>query len=267
MIASVFFLHLLLCTSSVGATFSPSSSIQDVEKYYIRDLVQICRDRNHLQMTQALEWCNKNPESFHTPSGGYCGDKGSAQRHVTSTDIIDAMHKYLLERGDVVIEFGGAAGTYYQEITGRKVVSVMHSFDGAASCEIHSSGNVHFADFTVKQYLVEEGADLVYSLEVGEHIKAEYAEMFLDNIVRHSKKYVLLSWAVPCVVLGGCKWAVGIHVNEQSNEWVKNEMKKRGFESDEHLQEKFREPFMTMKSRMKYFRETLMVFRKVNTAA
>ena len=37
----------------------------------------------------------------------------------------------------------------------------------------------------------------VMSLEVGEHIPADYEAIFLDNLARHAKEGVLLSWARP----------------------------------------------------------------------
>jgi hypothetical protein len=38
---------------------------------------------------------------------------------------------------------------------------------------------------------------LIISLEVAEHIPEKYEAVYLDNIFRHAKEGIILSWAVP----------------------------------------------------------------------
>ncbi len=61
----------------------------------------------------------------------------------------------------------------------------------------------------------------VISLEVGEHIPADKASVYLDNVCSFGGD-VIMSWAIPGQA------GVG-HINCQSNEWVVNEMYKRGY--------------------------------------
>lgn len=64
----------------------------------------------------------------------------------------------------------------------------------------------------------------VISLEVGEHIPEEKSGAYLDNVTRF-KGDVVMSWATP--------GQAGIgHINCQSNEWVIEKMKNRGYELD-----------------------------------
>ena len=51
------------------------------------------------------------------------------------------------------------------------------------------------------------------TLEVAEHIPADFEEIFLDNVIRHARSGIILSWAVPGQ--GGYH-----HVNLRSNDYV-----------------------------------------------
>ena len=53
-----------------------------------------------------------------------------------------------------------------------------------------------FLDLTLPQYGLPL-YDWVMSLEVAEHIPQDYEAIFIDNIVRHAREGVVLSWAVP----------------------------------------------------------------------
>jgi len=55
---------------------------------------------------------------------------------------------------------------------------------------------VSYLDLTLPQYGLPL-YDWVISLEVAEHIPAESEAIYLDNIVRHAREGVVLSWAVP----------------------------------------------------------------------
>jgi SAM-dependent methyltransferase len=71
--------------------------------------------------------------------------------------------------------------------------------------------------------------DLVISLEVAEHLPAQAAEIFIDNLVRHGP-VVLFSAAVPC---GG---GTG-HVNEQWPAYWAERFEKRGYVAIDCLRE------------------------------
>jgi len=66
--------------------------------------------------------------------------------------------------------------------------------------------------------------DLVQTLEVAEHIRADCAERFVDNLVRHSRGYVLFSAAPPGQ--GG-----EYHVNEQPYDYWREKFRSRGYEA------------------------------------
>jgi len=90
--------------------------------------------------------------------------------------------------------------------------------------------------------------DWVLSLEVGEHIPEAYESVFLDNVVRHARHGVVMSWSLPTEAGRG-------HVNCRPNEYVIEQMKNRGFLLDpEHTQA------LRKAAAINYFKESLMSF-------
>jgi 2-polyprenyl-3-methyl-5-hydroxy-6-metoxy-1,4-benzoquinol methylase len=51
-------------------------------------------------------------------------------------------------------------------------------------------------DLSIPQYGILQ-YDWIISLEVAEHIPEIYEAVYLDNIFRHAKEGIILSWAVP----------------------------------------------------------------------
>lgn len=88
-------------------------------------------------------------------------------------------------------------------------------------------------------------------LEVGEHIPLERERTFLDNLAIHTRRGLILSWALPGQ--GGCG-----HLNEQPNDYVIERMASREFEYDEEESLKLRE-----NTHWWWFEKTLMVFRNI----
>lgn len=88
----------------------------------------------------------------------------------------------------------------------------------------------------------------VLSLEVGEHLPKEYEEIFIDNVVRHSENFIILSWALPHQGGHG-------HFNEQTNEYIAEKFAAHGFSRDTELEERLRASAFWW-----WFKHTIMVF-------
>ncbi|KAG7156863.1 hypothetical protein Hamer_G024104 [Homarus americanus] len=112
------------------------------------------------------------------------------------------------------------------------------------------AGNIGVVDLMIPVDLGRK-FDWIMSLEVGEHIPKAGEKNFIDNLVKHACVGVVLSWAVPGQ--GGHS-----HVNCRTNDYVKDQMAKRGLESDQETEYKLRGPV-----ELDYFKNTLMVFRFV----
>lgn len=70
--------------------------------------------------------------------------------------------------------------------------------------------------------------DLVQSLEVAEHIRADAADQFVENLVRHSAGIILFSAAPPGQ--GG-----EFHVNEQPYDYWREKFRRHGFEAYDYV--------------------------------
>ena len=92
--------------------------------------------------------------------------------------------------------------------------------------------------------------DCVLCLEVGEHIPSLFEHIVLDNIKNNSNKLIVLSWAIEGQNGEG-------HVNCRNNDYIKNKFESFGFIN---LLED--ELFLRDKSKLSWFKNTIMVFIK-----
>jgi tryptophanyl-tRNA synthetase len=87
-----------------------------------------------------------------------------------------------------------------------------------------SHGRVRFMDLTIPQYGILQ-YDWIISLEVAEHIPEKYEAVYLNNIFRHAKEGIILSWDVP--------GQIGLsHINNKPIESVSKVMRENGFQRD-----------------------------------
>ena len=103
-------------------------------------------------------------------------------------------------------------------------------------------------DLTVPQWIGRK-FDYVMSLEVGEHISQESESVFINNIARHAKCGLVVSWAV--------KGQAGHHhINTQDNEYIIDQFSKIGFKFNENQTKQLRDSVISFP----YFQNTLMAF-------
>ena len=94
--------------------------------------------------------------------------------------------------------------------------------------------------------------DWVVSVEVGEHIPGENANMFLDNLVSSADLGVILTWAVRGQ---GGRW----HVNELDNAEVVKLMENRGLKYQ--MEESMR--MRRNVEKLAWLRNTIMLFTRM----
>jgi len=94
-------------------------------------------------------------------------------------------------------------------------------------------------------------ADLILSLEIGEHIPAEFEDVYLDNVVKYAKDWIILSWAVPGQGGDG-------HVNCKHTERIFESMQMRGFDCSVFITGDMRE-----QTSLPWFKDSLMVFKRI----
>lgn len=114
-------------------------------------------------------------------------------------------------------------------------------------------GNPHTLDGDVldisQPFDLGKKYDVVMCLEVLEHIPAEHEQTTLNNICKHTKTYVVISWARPNQKSKG-------HVNCKPQEYVIEQMTQRGFRLLWAISDRLRQ-----QCTLSWFRNNLLVFR------
>ena len=170
--------------------------------------------------------------------------------HVHDRSLSDALASYLLITGHkTVVDFGCGLGDYAKDF--KAVNLTVEAFDGNPNTEALSNGIGRVLDLS-KPFYLQKKFDAVMSLEVGEHIPAEFEVLFLDNICKHVKKTLIISWAVEGQRGDG-------HVNCRNNDYIIKQVKERGFKYNKKASEELRKAA----TNASWFSNTLMVFNKV----
>lgn len=151
--------------------------------------------------------------------------------------------------GVTVVDFGCGRGEYIKNLNKNAKNVTATGIDGNPSTPELTDGAGKVADLATKLDL-GEARDWVMSIEVAEHLPPAFEASFLDNIHRHNKAGVVLSWAVPGQGGHG-------HFNEQPNEYVREKFRKMGYISDKGSEESLRNA-----AHFAYLKQTLMVFRR-----
>lgn len=148
---------------------------------------------------------------------------------------------------NTVADLGCGDGWYCKQLKEQLPKTIIHGFEGSIDMRIHGVYDEIF-NIDLSEYQSTEQYDLVLCLEVGEHIPKQYEQIFLDNIVNFCKKHLILSWAIP-------KQGGRGHVNEQSLDYIQNEMKKRNFKIDIEKTKKLRDVAI-----LKWFKNNITVY-------
>lgn len=173
------------------------------------------------------------------PNGAWTGLE---LRHYHDASLASGLA--VLFRGRTVSDFGCGNGSYVKALRASGVD--IHGYDGNPHTKNYPSCEI--LDLSIR---FDVGVvDWALSLEVGEHIPKRFEDVFLDNLHRHNRRGVVLSWAVPGQSGDG-------HVNCQSNEYVRTKMSALGYKTDLSTEWALR-----VVATIPWFKNTLMVFRR-----
>lgn len=144
-----------------------------------------------------------------------------------------------------IVDFGCGPGRYVAAILNEGYDCM--GYDGNPNTPKYTNNTCDVLDLS-NDFQLDKNFDCVMSLEVGEHIPKEYEQVFIDNITKHSKRMLICSWAV--VGQGGDG-----HVNCQNNDYVIEQIEKRGFSLDHNMSNRIRSS-----ASLSWFKNTLFVF-------
>lgn len=157
-----------------------------------------------------------------------------------------------------VTDLGAGSGAYSMYLKHRLKRDNVQCCDGNPAIVDTSYGLCSVCDLTTPQRDTKP-SDLVFSLEVAEHIPQDKEMSLLNNIQSRSTQLLVLSWAIPGQVGNG-------HVNCRSNEYVIQKMEEAGFAYCKGMTASIRDtvssPTCIWQWNSKMFRNSLMAFKK-----
>lgn len=147
-----------------------------------------------------------------------------------------------------VWDFGCGRDEYSRFLSEKGIIA--KGLDGNPQTDELSGGLAEVQDLT--KPFDKEQRDCVISLEVGDKIPQESADQLIENMVKHAKDAIIISWAV--------KNQKGPnHLNSQDNSYVKDKLAARGWEYDDQNTQTLRKASHPI---YYWFQDSLMVFRK-----
>ena len=197
---------------------SSKNIISHDSSFVIKDLSEKLQKKS--QKLGQLE-CEINSKDQVSNSGGWCSKISglNSSEHATDKNLAIELSNFL--KNKEVASFGDGPGAYKSLLTNLNQVKFYDAYDGAPFTELTTNDNVKFLDLSQPIYHLKK-YDWIISLEVAEHIPAEFEQIYIDNLARHAKEGIILSWAK--LGQGGHS-----HVNNRDISYVMNEMKKRNF--------------------------------------
>lgn len=181
---------------------------------------------------------------------GYWQGENVDGLHVFDPALAEALREFFTEeKAHSVVDFGCGQGLYVGEIRGKEGLIACEGYDGNPATPKISRGLGQVLDLA-QSFDLHKRFDWVLSLEVGEHIPAQFEKTFIENLTRHAVNGIVLSWAVPGQ--GGFG-----HFNEQTNQYIKDVMAQHGYYNDLYA-----EGYLRERASVAWFKNTVMVFRK-----
>ena len=179
---------------------------------------------------------------------GYWRGEDALSQHRFDARLAVALAQFFhTEKAQSIVDFGCGTGDYVKTLLQNNFYC--EGYDGNPDTPKLSGGVAQVLDLS-QRFQLKKKFDWVLSLEVGEHIPQQYERIFIENLHRHNTKGIVLSWAVKRQ--GGFG-----HVNEQSNEYIKDIMFQLGYRNDIDAENALRK-----QSTFFWFKNTIMVFRK-----
>ena len=158
--------------------------------------------------------------------------KTGAWQNTKFTHLVDynfgASLVYILMKNNIasITDLGCGTGHYVKMIESFNIKT--QGFDGNPDTKKwDASGGLCVGPVDLVEEKFWDVTDAAMSIEVAEHIPAEYEQAFLNNLVNSARNLIFLSWGVPGQGGEG-------HVNGQWGADVVQKMKERGWERNDN---------------------------------
>lgn len=168
--------------------------------------------------------------------------------HVTDWNLAKGLAIFLQrEQARSVVDFGCGEGDYVQYFLDHGLDCI--GYDGNPNTPELTKGLGQVLDLS-ETFDLGRTFDWVLSIEVGEHIPHQFEKIYIENLMRHAEKGIILSWALKNQAGAG-------HFNCQNNDYIKAIFARYGYINDIEAETILRSSVSAW-----WFSNTLMVFRK-----
>lgn len=180
---------------------------------------------------------------------GYWNAETAHLHHVHSQELSNWICEFLKNEKDKYLnDLGCGLGNYLNDLRNNGFTK-LNGYEGDPSPK-SKFGFIFKCDLTKKLKDINIGN--IISLEVGEHIPAEFMDIYLDNITNNCDNYLITSWAVRGQEGFG-------HVNCLDNHEVIPLIESRGFT---YLKEESESARSVIKDNTWWFKNTILIFKK-----
>ena len=174
---------------------------------------------------------------------------GTMSPHKIDNGLMDALPQ-IFEENSTVVDFGCGNADYAKHLhnNGFKV----EAYDGNPNTPEMTDGLGKVLDLS-KEFNLGKTFDYVVSIEVAEHIPKKFQDVYVNNLIKHTDSYLIMSWALDGQGGDG-------HVNEQNEDYVLDLFDKLGMTYHEDISQILRDV-----AKLGWFKKTIYVFSKKNS--
>ena len=181
---------------------------------------------------------------------GYWNGETAHLHHAHSQELSNWICEFLKDyKTKNLFDFGCGLGNYLKDLQ-YSGFQYLTGFEADPAVQ-KVFNNIVKQDLTILFNLKPNKGNVI-SLEVGEHIPAEFMDIYLDNITNNCDNYLITSWAVRGQEGFG-------HVNCLNNEEIIPLIEKRGFT---YLKEESESARSVIKDNTWWFKNTILIFKK-----
>jgi len=181
---------------------------------------------------------------------GYWSKEWAPAHHAHSDKLSSWICNFLSEdKEKKIYDFGCGMGKYLNDLYNNGFTNLLG---------VEAEPPYTDYEFEIRQQNLTEDFNFgevgtVISLEVGEHIPKQFMDEYLNNLIKHCDKYLILSWALRGQ--GGFG-----HVNELNNDEIIPVVESKGFR---FLEDKSMEARQNIEDSYWYFRNSVLIFEKL----